>query len=220
MATVFTENWNGFSGVAGGAGTVQGDSRFTFTGTPSAFTFVTGRGGSGNALRQPASNATTLSATFTSAVSAFTFGCYAGFPGGSIDSSPEFSFFSNTTRMVGFIFNTNGSVSVDRAGTVLATSATGIIPVSEVGIWHKFELEVVISDTVGRMTLYIDDVQVINATSVDTRNGAPTTVDRMQWNPTATSVTLWDADDVYVIDVATRPVTTAARRRQVMTGSF
>lgn len=117
---------------------------------------------------------------------------------------------SGSTNMCGIHFGPSGVISAYRytasnAGTLLGSSAGANYTV---GTWHSFALEVVISDTVGRMTLYVDDptTPVLNLTSADTRNGSPTTVDTIaitQWLGTTAAIK-WTIDDLYVTDSATK----------------
>jgi hypothetical protein len=64
----------------------------------------------------------------------------------------------------------DGSVSVRRGtANVLATSAVGVFTGSA---WHYLECEVIVSDTVGRMTVWLNGVQIVTASGVDTKASA------------------------------------------------
>jgi hypothetical protein len=109
---------------------------------------------------------------------------------------------------IGIGVTTGGAVTAERTtavstGTVLGTSSTGIVSANT---WHYFEVEFVISDTVGEMRVYVDGSQVLNLSAVDTRNGTPTTVQNVMLgsiNGTTTSMSV-DHDDLYFIDTTTR----------------
>lgn len=112
-------------------------------------------------------------------------------------------FLSDTTYMVGLYVNADGSISAGRftsltAATVLATSVAAVI---RQDTWHYIEAEITISDTVGVFNVYVDGEQVIALTNVDTRNGTPTTVNKIQLGSTTTAFLI---DDLYVTDTAVR----------------
>jgi hypothetical protein len=118
--------------------------------------------------------------------------------------APHFALQSAGTYMVGFRIGPNGEIIAYRltaanAGTVLGTSANGVIAANT---WHYIELELVVHDTTGAFKLYVDGVQVLNLTNVDTRNGAPTTVDTIQLGNCVgtTGVGVHNYDDLYIDD--------------------
>ncbi len=145
---------------------------------------------------------TAMSALMDSAVGSLTF--HGGVKFDLSDRSfGVVRFKSTTTYMVGFRAQADGSIAAFRetglnAGTELGRSAAGVVNSSS---WYSVTAEIVISDTVGRVTICIDGAQVLNLTSVDTRNGSPTTVDTIQIGD---GVSNFFVDDVYVIDVATK----------------
>lgn len=64
----------------------------------------------------------------------------------------------------------SGAIEVRRGngGTVLGTSAVGIVAANT---WFFFEIEGLIADSGGWVKCYVDGIEVINVSGVDTRNG-------------------------------------------------
>jgi hypothetical protein len=59
-------------------------------------------------------------------------------------------------------------MSADTAGTLLGTMPAGTLVLN---VFHYIEVEMVISTTVGRVTIFVDGVQKLNLTGVNTANG-------------------------------------------------
>jgi hypothetical protein len=78
--------------------------------------------------------------------------------------------------MVGVQANSDGSLSMVRDTTVLATSVAGIVAVTA---WHRIEVGFTIHDTTGSYELRLDGVTRLTATNVDTKPGADTTIDTL-----------------------------------------
>lgn len=124
------------------------------------------------------------------------------------DSSPwlMFALLSSGTYTLGLRCKINGAIEAFRAtsgaaGTSLGVSAAGVIVANT---WHYWEFEYVISDSVGRVTVWVDGVQILNITGADTNNGV-TTVDQFGIvNLNGTPATQFDVDDWYEADAATR----------------
>jgi hypothetical protein len=150
---------------------------------------------------------TTMSPPWSSSVSQFAFGCAVWYNYGSINGiSTQIGFSTASTWQIGLHFNTNGSIDVYRitsqtAGTLLGSTAAGVILNST---FQYLEVECVISDTVGRVTLYIDSVQVLNITGADTNNSGGV-VDRVQFFGAGSGFSnAMKFDDIYVVDAATK----------------
>jgi hypothetical protein len=141
---------------------------------------------------------------WSAAASEFTFG--AALNGQSFSSSVHLHFGMDGTRHVGLIFNADGSISITRDATVLATSDIAVI---NNGVWVSLEVEVVIDDSAGRVSVYVEGDKVVEVTGADTRNGTPTQCNCVQlggssWTGAGSSGNhYWD--DLYVIDSATKP---------------
>lgn len=133
----------------------------------------------------------------------------------SSNNTRSISLYSGATEQVGFSFNTDGSITAYRAGTSLGSSAAGVIAAST---WYTIEIEVVISDTVGRVTIYVDGVSVLNLTAQDTRNGAPTDVTNIRLGAFIGSISATFVDDLYITDSATKPTTAMRIETVVPTG--
>jgi hypothetical protein len=172
---------------------------------------VTGRFG-GQALQVAAANGAGSVRAFPASYSSFT---WAGAIRFTVMPSSEgtFSHFcfedANSVTQVGLRVTTNGSLEVGRftaptARTVLATST----PVILTNTWHYLEIECTISDTVGELNVYVDGVAAITLSSVDTRNGTPTTVGQMRlFTNTIGSLGgmgTMQLDDMYLLDVIGR----------------
>lgn len=206
MPGIFRESFDIYNGTGVAPG-IQ--SRWASTG--SFQSLVAGLLGTGQALQGAGGSSSTMTATFDSAASSLTVtGTIKIIVADSAGATRNLlAVRSGATWMCGINFLDNGVISAMRqtsssAGTVLGSSANNAYTVGQV---HSFALEIVIHDTTGRMTLYIDDATtpVLNLTNVDTKNSTPTTVDTL-------AISLWDAtggrgaiDDLYVTDSATKP---------------
>lgn len=84
-------------------------------------------------------------------------------------------------------------------GTILGASAAGVIIQN---VWHYIEWEWVISATVGRMTVKVDGVTVLNLTGVNTLTGANANADEWYLDNQGGSAVI-DFDDLYEEDSGT-----------------
>lgn len=112
---------------------------------------------------------------------------------------------SSTTEYVNILFNAVGGITAKRATTELGSSVPGLFTVDN---WYFIEIETVISDTVGRVTVYVNGASVLNLTNQDTKNGTATTVDNIIFQGgidynTGGGGTYW-YDDLYVTDTGTK----------------
>lgn len=205
MTAVFIDGFDAYNGATAPAGLA---AKYTVTATP---TLVAGRFG-GQAVRFAVSSTNLIkSPTFPGgAVSSLTLGM--GVQIESLDADPLICLNSAATRQVAFRFHTDGSLGAYRSTTLLGSSAAAALSLNT---WYTLEIEIVISDTVGRITVYLDGVSILNLTSQDTRNGAPTTVDNI-WLGAIDGLGVGAAqfDDLYVTDSATKP--TAALRVETL----
>lgn len=119
------------------------------------------------------------------------------------------TFVETATYHVHITVSSDGKLNAYRAsssfaGTLLGTTSAQVIFNNT---WHSIGIELVISDTVGRVTIYVDGVQVLNLTGQDTKNGGAGTINVLcvACNSQSTaSAPNCDFDDVQVHDVATR----------------
>jgi hypothetical protein len=181
------DTYNGTSSTATGLA-----SKWTITDQPA---LVTGRFGTGQALQVTSSAGDLYTPLFT-ALSSFTVECGLRVAGGSTTSTLRFR--TGTTIHLDFSFAADGTISVKRNGTLLHATAPGAFTLTT---WYSAQFEVVISDTVGRVSIYFDGVQKVNITNQDTANGATLTVNNVQCFGAGTSVQF---DDLIVTDSATR----------------
>jgi hypothetical protein len=111
---------------------------------------------------------------------------------------------SGLTDYVNIFFNAVGGITVKRATTELGSSVPGLFTSDN---WYFIEIETVISDTVGRVTVYVNGASVLNLTNQDTKNGTATTVDNVEFMSGAEYLsqggTYW-YDDLYVTDTGTK----------------
>lgn len=111
-----------------------------------------------------------------------TFIAGVGFYRNSADDTEVINFVSDSgnTSHVSCNVDTNGAIRVTRGGrtgTTLGTSVTGLVPPST---WHYIEFKATLSDTVGVAVVRVDNTQVLNLTSQDTKNaGTKTVFDRV-----------------------------------------
>lgn len=118
---------------------------------------------------------------------------------------------TGATWQCGIRFNTSGGIdayrlSGDQAGTLLGSSANGLITSAS---WNTLEVEIVISTTVGRITVYLngDVTPIINLTGQNTANaGVGTTADTFRVNIIngSTGIGSIDTDDYYQTTTAAK----------------
>ena len=117
-------------------------------------------------------------------------------------------YLSGATYMLGIKVNSSGQLEVFRmsatyAGTLLGTSTACIV----VNTWHFIEAAFEISDTVGTVTIKVDGTTVLTLSAQDTRNGTPTTIDRVQYGDVYSvgfgGAWVGQFDDMFVTDSIT-----------------
>jgi hypothetical protein len=184
-------------------------SRWVNTGTASNVATNTGRlTGKSIRLNQGVSTASDItSPPWSSSVSSFTFSSAVRWNYGSVNGvQASIMFMAGATFQIGLQFNTNGSIDVYRytsltAGTLLGTSDPAILGNN---VWHWMDVEVVISDTVGRVSIWIDNIKAYELTNVDTNNSGGV-VDRVRFPAAGGNFSsIRDFDDMFVVDTATR----------------
>lgn len=93
--------------------------------------------------------------------------------------------------------NTDGTISVLRGGsTVLSTSVT---PVT-FGSFFYLEWKFTINDTTGSYDVRFNGASITSGTGADTRNGANSTANQIQFRGASTPGGNYDIDDVYICD--------------------
>lgn len=209
MAVVFMEGFDTYNGLISSGTNLGADVLWQFPNLTNTFTgLVAGRYG-GQASFSSIYATTYWSGFFSTPVSQFV--CGHSFYQNNLllpvaTINPYICFLSNDTSMLGLKVNIDGSISACRitslsAGTVLGTSAAGVI---KSATWHSIEFACSISDTVGTVDIVVDGVNVLSLTGQDTRNGTPTTINRIIMggnNGTYNSVTR--IDDLYITDSLT-----------------
>lgn len=182
MAVIFMDGFDAYNGTATGntGATMYWANNATFN--AANVPIVSGRYG-GQAIQGTIYWSDCVFNTFTASSS---FNCGHSFYQTTLSLpvatvNPYITFGSDATTQVGLKVNTGGSISACRltslnAGTVLGTSANNVIKAST---WHTIEFACTISDTVGTIDVNVDGVNVLSLTNQDTRNGTPTTVNRV-----------------------------------------
>lgn len=96
--------------------------------------------------------------------------------------------------------NADATLSITRNGTVLGTSSASL----NVGGWQYIELKVTIHDTTGSYELRLDGVNILSATSVDTKNTANASVNQVQigLDGSVSGGPIYVFDDFYILDTA------------------
>lgn len=95
-------------------------------------------------------------------------------------------------------FNAIGGIITKRGGTVTATSLPNLVKAM---VWHYIEIETVINSGSGRMTVFLDGVNVLEYTG-NTQNIGPYAANGIRFN-NMRDIT-WHLDDLNVVDVASR----------------
>lgn len=154
-------------------------------------------------------NSTSMYRQLSSAPTTIAFGCACFFP--AINASPgsfgNWQLRLGGTYQCGVRVNGNGGLdgtrmTGDTTGTVLGSSANGVFAPN---VWHFIEIEFVISTTVGRITVYLDSVQVLNLTGINTANaGVGTGADRVAFGLYSSQNGTIAFDDLYITNVATK----------------
>jgi len=110
------------------------------------------------------------------------------------------SFRYNSTAQLDLIANLNGTISLTRNGTVLATSATAV---SDNTYFH-IQWKATIDDAVGSSVVKLNNVEIINVSGVDTQNHASALIDEVVLGNVRVATTISnriiDFDDFYLFD--------------------
>lgn len=200
----------GFDIYNGTSGTIGYGSRYVQNGSGSTsdFPLVGGRFG-GQAINM---NETLSSSRFMTSVdpwsplSSLSLGMAVNFNWGNLAGAAyaQVHLKNGAAFQMGFRFENTGAISIVRctsgtAGTVVATSDDNVVPANA---WCYMEAEIVISSTVGRVTIWINGTQVANFTDLNIANSG-TTVDRFMFHaPQTGSTSSLSLDDIYVTDTA------------------
>lgn len=126
---------------------------------------------------------------------------------------------SGTTHMAALAFDNLGVAKLLRSAaynSAVILGDSGVITPA-LSVWNYYELEIEISDTVGRMSLYRDTDLIANAVNVDNRNGTPTTVDNIDFG-VSHGISSYNGGGTFQIDDLTvRDSSTRAGERRIET---
>ena len=143
-----------------------------------------------------------LTGTFDAAAGSFTLHGMIHFTAfGTSSTLGILQFLTSGTTQVTVSATTNGVIFATRDVTNLGSSAINAVLINT---WHAIAIEVVISDTVGRVTVYIDGASVLNLTGQDTANGAVLTCNQLLIGSASGGTSTFYLDDLYITDSATR----------------
>jgi hypothetical protein len=91
-----------------------------------------------------------------------------------------------------------GAMQATRNGTVLGTSAAGVVQSGSV--WQYIEVKATISDAAGAIEVKVNGVSVLALTSVDTKNTANATTDQIGFQGTGNQS--FDFADLYILNTS------------------
>lgn len=122
----------------------------------------------------------------------------------------EISAITNIHRLMGWFdgtsnegpnlrVNASGILEAYRGTTLLGTASHAALTT---GVWHYAEMKSVISDAAGTFEIWLDGIQVLNLTSVDTKPSTNATMDRMYFGGKGDTSSAKDRyfDDMYAAD--------------------
>jgi hypothetical protein len=172
---------------------------------------VAGRFG-GQGFRIVAAAGGTYTKPLTAASGSICFGLafkMGSIPAGSPTTLGFFGLKTGATFQCGINIGAAGVIQAYRlssvvAGTLLGASASGLLVANT---YNYLEVEIVLSTSVGRITIYLNGGQVLNLTGINTANaGAGTTADTFFLNLDngGNAPSSIEIDDVYVIDTAAK----------------
>ncbi len=211
MTIVCIDGFDLYNGVLANTGLL---SKWTDNGG-SASSIVAGRFG-GQALQLNANtsntsnNVRTLPASYASLSAGFAFRILS-FAGNSDSFAHMIMFADSGTTQCSLRLLADGRLNVSRMTnptSIAASLGTTASPIIVANTWHYVEVEVTISDTVGVFKVYVDGVQVLNLTGLDTKTSANATANQIQFYTAGavhgSTLNDWNYDDLYVTDTATK----------------
>lgn len=204
MATLLLESWDIYSGRTGGSPTGS-NGRWSSTGSTSS-SIVAGRYGG---RQMEYYNTVTAKTDYLDLVSASQtvrggFSLYVEnlYNFGVLTSGqPLFDVrdASNTVHC-DFTLDASGMFRCRRAASTSIASSDKTIQKVMGARYHHIEFEIYIHDTAGTVKMWIDGVQVMNGSSLDTANSATLSVGRFAWRATTALDTYHYIDDVWITD--------------------
>lgn len=203
MALEWMDGFDWYTGGAAGNAPLNQRYQDVTSGASTTWTMGTGRF-SGRCIQAAGAGAVLRINTGLSARTTFTYAFAYKKDTNLSNNERVFGLLSTTTYQNSIRTHANGSVTYNLGDTATVvtgcTSAAGVITV---GTWHHIEVEVVISDTVGEVRLWVDGVSAFSVTNQDTRNVAGTAnADGVQFGGTSNTGTQ-SFDDFHVYTTAT-----------------
>jgi hypothetical protein len=105
------------------------------------------------------------------------------------------SFWDTATTQIELRTMTGGALQVTRNGTILGTSALGVLAANQ---YFYIELKVTIHNSTGSYDVHVNESSVLSDSGVDTQNTANATANQVRF--TGYNSYAWDLDDVYICD--------------------
>jgi len=166
-----------------------------WSGSPGPPVTSGGRWGTGYVPVTVANSSVGISRTFTPGLGEWIVGWVARFTSIATGQA-HLRFLEAATLHCDLRFDASGHAIVTRNGTLLATGTR----VFATGVDYVLDLRIKFHDTTGTVALWVDDVQDINATGLDTRNGGTGLVDIITWLNASNQIDR--LSEVYIFDTA------------------
>jgi len=170
---------------------------------------VAGRFAPGQGFRPGPNNQNGYFATSFTGMAAMSVGLGLSFPVSRCGAGFSALRFLTSTdaRQCGVGFKDDGSVIIAGGAsgtTILATSAPGLVSSL---VWFYIEVELVLHDTTGRISVFVNGAKVVEVTGADTKGQASAVVERLQVTASGTNLGVsegFSMDDLYITNTATR----------------
>lgn len=95
--------------------------------------------------------------------------------------------------------NSDGTIGIYRNNTLLGTSSASV----EAAAWHYLQIKTVINDTTGSYEVRLDDVNILSASNVDTKDTANASVNQIYLGIESTSGNpTVKVDDFYILNTS------------------
>lgn len=204
MTTLLLESWDIYSGRTGGSPTAS-NGRWTSSGSTSSDDEPGRYGGRQMGYYNTVTAMTDyidLASASATVRGGFSFYIESLFDAGVLTSGqPIFDVRTAAgTVHCDFTLDASGMWRCRRgASTSIATSDKALAKVRG-GRYHHIEFEIYIHDSAGTVKMWIDGVQCMNGSGLDTANHATTTVGRFAWRATTALDTHRYIDDLWITD--------------------
>lgn len=204
MAIEWIDGFDHYGGTHSGNNLANARYQNMTSGASSSFSLQAGRFG-GRAIQHQGASGTFDILSGLAARSTFTIGMALFRANLAVNNEVVYRVRSGTSEQFWLGITPTGQVVVGRtdlSATIIATSVA--TPFTGTNIWRYLELELVIDNTAGEVRVWVDGVQVINVSSVDTQGQAGSTADGIKFfGIGATGGGVSRIDDMYICTTAT-----------------